>query len=35
MNRNLDRRIELLFEVEDPEIRQQVLDILKVCLQTH
>lgn len=30
MNRNLDRRIELLFEVEEPDIRRQVLDILTV-----
>lgn len=30
MNRNLDRRIELLFEVEDPDIRQQVRGILDV-----
>ncbi|MDW7670722.1 MAG: RNA degradosome polyphosphate kinase [Bacillota bacterium] len=30
MSRNLDRRIELLFEVEDPDIRSQVLEILKV-----
>jgi polyphosphate kinase len=30
MSRNLDRRIELLFEVEDPDIRNQVLEILKV-----
>ncbi len=30
MNRNLDRRIELLFEVEDPEIHQQVMDALNI-----
>ena len=30
MNRNLDRRIELLFEVEHPPLRQQILEILQV-----
>lgn len=33
MNRNLDRRIELLFEVEEPEIKRQVLDILDVLFK--
>ena len=32
MTRNLDRRIELLFELEHPGIRQRVLDILEVLL---
>jgi polyphosphate kinase len=32
MNRNLDRRIELLFEVEHPELRTKIRDILKVLM---
>ena len=33
MNRNLDRRIELLFEVEDPEIKAQILEVLQVSFK--
>ncbi len=32
MNRNLDRRIELLFEVEHPELRTKIREILKVLM---
>ncbi len=30
MSRNLDRRIEILFPVEDPELKQRLTDILKI-----
>lgn len=33
MTRNLDRRVELLFPVEDEEAKDKVLDILKLCLK--
>ncbi|MGN0157750.1 MAG: RNA degradosome polyphosphate kinase [Brotaphodocola sp.] len=33
MPRNLDRRVEILFPVEDPELRQRVVHILDVQLQ--
>lgn len=32
MNRNLDRRVELMFPIEDEKIRQRVKDILDICL---
>ena len=33
MPRNLDRRIELLFPVEDPDCRKRVLEILQIELE--
>lgn len=33
MPRNLDRRVELLVPIEDPECRNNVIDILNVCFQ--
>ncbi len=33
MTRNLDRRVELLFSVEDEEAREKILDILRICLK--
>lgn len=33
MNRNLDRRVELLFPIEDAAIRDKIKDILNVCLK--
>ena len=32
MNRNLDRRVELLFPIEDKMLREKVKDILDICL---
>lgn len=32
MPRNLDRRIETLFPIEDPGLKQELLEILKICL---
>ncbi|SDH31563.1 RNA degradosome polyphosphate kinase [Desulfosporosinus hippei] len=33
MKRNLDRRVELLFPVEDPAVREKVINILEVALE--
>lgn len=33
MPRNLDKRVEILFPVEDPELKQKVIHILKVQLK--
>ncbi len=33
MPRNLDKRVEILFPVEDPELKEQVIHILKVQLE--
>lgn len=33
MGRNLDRRVELLFPLEDEEIRERVKEILDICLR--
>ncbi|SMP56074.1 RNA degradosome polyphosphate kinase [Anoxynatronum buryatiense] len=30
MSRNLDRRIELLFEVEEPDIKAQILEVMRI-----
>ncbi len=32
MPRNLDRRIETLFPVEDPSLKQELIEILNICL---
>jgi len=32
MERNFDRRIEILFPIEDKEIKNEILTILKICL---
>jgi polyphosphate kinase len=33
MGRNLDRRVELLFPVEDPTIQERIQEILSICLK--
>ena len=33
MPRNLDKRVEIMFPVEDPALKEQVIHILKVQLE--
>ncbi len=32
MDRNLHRRIEVMFPIEDPVLKQRVIDILRICM---